>query len=129
MSAASLFGALLGGGDEFLQSLDLLFPSFPGNRSGIDYTRISRPPIQFTIGLRGCFWAGWRGGWRCLRYGCDRLGLRGLRRRFGRDHGRCGRCRFCCGAGVAVLAAALDDHVHAFFIFLDDRQRAARGLQ
>ena len=30
---------------------------------------------------------------------------------------------------MTVLAAALDNHVNAFFIFLDDRQSAAGGLQ
>ena len=125
--AATLFGLLPGAGDEVLQPFDFLLPTLAGNRSGIDHTGVSRSLEQRTVRFGRRLWSRRRGRGSRLRLRGHSFCLRGLRRRLvGKDRRR---CWFRCGAGMTMLAAAFDDYVHAFFIFLDDRQRAAGGLQ
>ena len=127
--ATALFGPLPGAGDQVLQSFDFLFPAFAGDWSSIDDASISRSLEQRTVRFGRRLWSRRRGRGSRLRLRGHSLCLGGLRRRPGGNDRWRGRCRFRCGARVTVLAAALDNHVNAFFIFLDDRQSAAGGLQ
>src|SRR5262249_52488736 len=108
--------------DDLLQPLNLLCFRLAGNWARVHNSGVSRTTIQTPIGLSRGFLRGRRH--RFVRDGC----CLGRRRRWlcrNRSRRRCGsRWR------VSMTAVArLDDYIDAFFILLDDRERATSGLK
>src|SRR5215813_11737506 len=120
MCASAFFRSLLCADDDLLQPLNLLFFRLAGNGTGVHNSGVRRTTIQAPIGLSRGFLNGRRH--RFVRDGCC-LGRR--RRWLSRNRSRCGSR----GRVSMTTLTRLDYYIDAFFILLDYRERATRGLK